>query len=88
LNRRIDPRRLAPQPRQPLGFQLLIINRHAPIGRAMPTEQRTDERRFARAQRPDDGDVASGLDPQVEIIQNQTPARSHADIFKAERNSI
>src|SRR5262249_8123261 len=88
LNRRIDPGRLAPQPLQPLARQLGAINRHAPGGRAMPTEQQTDERRFAGARRPDDGDVASGFDPQVETVQDQVPARSHADILKAERNSI
>jgi hypothetical protein len=29
-----------------------IINRHAPVGRAMSTEQQTNERRFARARGP------------------------------------
>jgi hypothetical protein len=72
----------------PSAIDDLIINRHAPIGLAMPTERQTDERRFARARRPDDGDVASGFDPQVEIIQAQMPARSYDDIFNAERNCI
>src|SRR5262249_17884720 len=87
LNRRIDPGRLAPQPRQPPGCQLGAVNSHAPAGRAMPAEQQTDERRFTRARRPDDGDVASGFDPQIETVQDQASASSHTDIFKAERDS-
>src|SRR5262249_37310161 len=71
LEGRVDPRRLRAEPRDPGRVEGLSLDEDRSGRGAVPAEQEAEERRLPGARFAHDGDVASGRDVQVDVLEER-----------------